>query len=201
MPAVWTGGVFPVALMAFDAATGALGANPVQRALLQTGVLTLALLVLSLACTPLRRVSGWTWTARVRRPLGLLAFGYGVLHFLIYLADHGFSPSVLLADVVKRPFITSGFAALALLVPLALTSTAVSVRRLGFVRWRRLHRLSYAAAALGALHFWWGVKKDHSEPLAYAAVLAVLLAARLQWTRSRLGRRADASRAGADSDA
>ncbi|GAA5511710.1 protein-methionine-sulfoxide reductase heme-binding subunit MsrQ [Deinococcus carri] len=180
------GGLLPVAVLLLDAGSGALGANPVQRAILQSGQLALALLLLSLACTPLRRLTGWTWPARIRKALGLLAFVYALLHFGLYLFDHGFTPDVVLEDVLKRPFVTVGFAALVLLLPLALTSTRDAVRRLGFLRWQRLHRLVYAAALLGVLHYWWGVKKDHTAPLIAALVLAALLAARL--LRQRRGR-------------
>ncbi|GBF07393.1 sulfite oxidase subunit YedZ [Deinococcus aerius] len=178
-PGVVVGGLLPAAILALDAVTGALGANPVQRATLQTGLLALALLLLSLACTPLRLLTGWTWPARIRKALGLLAFGYAALHFLIYLLDHGFSPGLLVEDVLERPFVTAGFAALVLLLPLALTSTRDSVRRMGFPAWQRLHRLVYLAAGLGALHYWWGVKKDHTAPLLAALILAGLLGLRL----------------------
>lgn len=192
VPAVTVGGLLPAAVLVLDALGGALGANPVQRALNQTGQLALTVLLLSLACTPLRRLTGWTWPARIRKALGLLAFFYALLHFGIYLFDHGFVPSLVLADVLERPFITAGFTALLLLLPLALTSTPQSVRRLGFARWTRLHRLVYASACLGALHYWWGVKKDHTSPLVAALLLAALLAARTLWPagRSRAGRRA-----------
>ncbi|MXV21381.1 ferric reductase-like transmembrane domain-containing protein [Deinococcus xianganensis] len=168
------GGLIPAAVLIADALSGQLGANPIQRATLQTGLLTLALLVLSLACTPLRLLTGWTWPARIRKALGLLAFGYGVLHFLIYLLDHSFDLTLMTEDVLKRPFITAGFTALLLLVPLALTSTPRAVKRLGFQRWTRLHQLAYVAVSLGALHYYWGVKKDHTPPLIYAAVIATL---------------------------
>lgn len=177
-PAVWLGGLLPLAVMALDAGTGALGANPLKRLLLQTGLLALLTLILSLACTPLRRWTGWTWPARIRRELGLLAFGYAGAHLLLYLLDQG-GLSGLPADIVKRPFITVGALALALLLPLALTSGKNSVRQLGYLRWQRLHRLVYPAAALGALHFYWGVKGDKTEPLLYTGVLAALLGWRL----------------------
>ena len=183
-PAVWAGGLLPALVLVLDAVTGTLGANPVQRATLQTGLLALALLLLSLACTPLRLLTGWTWPARIRRALGLLASGYAALHFLIYLLDHGFTPALLLEDVLERPFVTAGFAALVLLLPLALTSTRGAVRRMGFPAWQRLHRLVYLAAGLGALHYWWGVKKDHTAPLVAVLILAALLVAR----RLRRGR-------------
>lgn len=185
-PGVVAGGLLPLAVMAWDLATGGLGANPVQRAVLQSGLLALALLVASLACTPLRLATGWTWPARVRRALGLLAFGYSTLHVLLYVAvDQGLDLAVIVEDVLKRPFITVGFAAFVLLVPLAVTSSPASVRRLGFVAWRRLHRLVYVAAVLAGVHFLWQVKKDAREPLAYLAVLALLLALRFLWSRRR----------------
>ena len=184
------GGLIPVAIMALDASSGALGANPVQRVQLQTGVLTLATLMLSLACTPLRLMTGWPWPARIRKALGLLAFLYAVLHFLVYLFDKGilnsdFGLGTILTDIVKRPFITVGFLALLLLVPLALTSFKGSVKRLGFARWTALHRLAYVAVGLGLLHYWWGVKKDHTSPLIYALVMAGLFAARWVWNRRK----------------
>lgn len=178
VPAITVGGLLPVAVLIWDAFTEALGANPIQRATLQTGLLTLTLLVASLACTPLRLLTGWTWPARIRKALGLLAFGYAVLHFLIYLFDHGFSLSVMFEDVLKRPFVTVGFTSLLLLLPLALTSGKNAVRKLGFQTWTRLHQLVYLAVALGALHYYWGVKKDHVPPLIYVGVIAALFALR-----------------------
>ncbi|WP_425144929.1 sulfite oxidase heme-binding subunit YedZ [Deinococcus sp.] len=178
--------------MALDAQSGALGANPVQRVQLQTGVLTLAMLMLSLACTPLRLLTKWTWPARIRKALGLLAFLYAALHFLVYLFDKGifngsFGLQTILTDIVKRPFITVGFGALLLLIPLALTSFKGSVKRLGFQRWTRLHQLVYVAVGLGLLHYWWGVKKDHTSPLIYILVMLALFAARWVWNRRKTG--------------
>ncbi|XXF76879.1 sulfoxide reductase heme-binding subunit YedZ [Myxococcaceae bacterium GXIMD 01537] len=178
-PAVLVGGLLPLVLLAVDGAQGALGPNAIETVLHQTGLLALVLLLASLACTPLKLVLAWTWPLRVRKLLGLLAFAYAALHFLVYVAlDQGFAWGTLLEDVAKRPFITVGFAALALLVPLAVTSTNGWVRRLGFPAWKRLHRLVYAAAALGVVHFFWRVKKDATEPLLYGAVLALLLGLR-----------------------
>lgn len=177
-PAVWTGGALPGAVLALQAVQGGLGANPVSSALNRLGALALIFLVLTLACRPLKLVLGWNWPMRLKRALGLIAFGYASLHLGVYLFDHG-ALAPLLDDVLKRPFVTVGFAAWVLLVPLALTSTDASVRRLGFVRWQRLHRLAYACAALGVVHFLWRVKKDATEPLLYAAVLAVLLVVRV----------------------
>ena len=196
-PAVVVGGLLPVAVLILDGYTGALGANPVQRVELQTGVLTLATLVLSLACTPLRLITGWTWPARIRKALGLLAFMYAALHFLVYLFDKGaftgsFGLQTVVEDVLKRPFITVGFLALLALIPLALTSFKGSVKQLGFARWTALHRLAYLAVVLGAVHYWWGVKKDHTEPLIYAVVIGALLLLRVVWK----GRKGGKKRAG-----
>lgn len=180
---MWAGGLVPLLVLALDAGRGALGANPLERVLEQSGVLALLLLVLSLACTPLRRLMGWTWPARIRRELGLLAFTYGALHLLVYLLDQGGLGS-LPADIAERPFITVGAVALTLLVPLALTSGRGSVRRLGFGRWQRLHYLVYPAALLAALHFYWGLKGDKTEALMYAVALGLLLGWRVVYFRS-----------------
>jgi sulfoxide reductase heme-binding subunit YedZ len=146
----------------------------------QLGLVTLTLLIGSLACTPLKEVFGWTWPIRIRRMLGLYAFFYAALHFLTYLGlDQGLDFRAVFADIAKRQFIFVGFAAFVLLVPLAITSTDRMVRRLGYARWKWLHRLAYAAAILGVVHFVLRVKKDLSQPLTYAAVLSALLSARL----------------------
>jgi sulfoxide reductase heme-binding subunit YedZ len=179
VPAVWTGGSAPAVLMAYRAATGGLGANPISTALNQLGLLALTLLTLTLLCTPLQLLFKWTWPPRIRRTLGQLTFCYATAHLLTYaLLDLQLDLGTLGADLVKRPFITVGFTAWLLMAPLMLTSTDAMVRRLGFVRWKRLHRLSYACAALGVIHFVWRVKKDVTEPALYAAVLALLLAVR-----------------------
>ncbi|AKQ63936.1 Membrane protein YedZ [Myxococcus hansupus] len=195
-PALVVGGLSPLVMLAVQGPRGELGPNAIEAALHQTGLLALVLLLASLACTPLRLVAGWTWPARVRRTLGLLAFTYAVAHFLVYaVVDQGLAWGTLWADVTERPFITVGFAALVLLVPLAVTSTNRWVRRLGFPRWQRLHRLAYVAAALGVVHFVWRVKKDVTEPLLYGAVLAVLLALRVgEALRKRRVRAAAAAR-------
>ena len=179
-PGVVLGGLLPTVLLLWDALSGGLGAHPVKQALHQTGQLALVLLTLSLACTPARAWLGWTWAARIRKALGLLAAFYAALHFGLYLLGQEFSVGRIWEDVTRRPFITSGFAALLLLLPLVLTSGKGSVRRLSFGRWTRLHRLVYLAAGLAALHSWWGVKKDHSGPLLAALVLLLLGLARLR---------------------
>jgi methionine sulfoxide reductase heme-binding subunit len=179
-PAVLVGGLYPLAFMALEFARGALGANPIERVLNQTGLLALILLVASLACTPLKVVSGWTWPIRLRKLLGLLSFTYASAHFLTYaVLDQGLALGVILEDIARRPFITVGFLALVLLVPLAVTSTNRMVRRMGFPAWQRLHRLAYVAASLGVVHFIWRVKKDLTEPLIYGGVLVLLFAIRV----------------------
>ncbi len=197
-PAVLAGALAPLALLLARAARHDLGANPIAEALNELGLTALVLLVASLACTPLREVLGWTWAIALRRMLGLFAFFYASLHFATYIGlDQGLRLGAVAADVAKRKFIFAGFAAFVLLVPLALTSTAASVQRLGFTRWKRLHRLVYASAALAAFHFFLRVKKDVREPLAYAAVLAVLLLARVViLARESRARRAALAKAG-----
>jgi sulfoxide reductase heme-binding subunit YedZ len=180
-PGVLVGALLPLLLTGWRAFRGELGANPIAVALHQCGLLALIFLLASLSATPLKRLLGWTWPMRLRRLLGLLGFFYASLHVLIYVAlDRRGELATLLEDFTKRPFTIAGFAAWLLLVPLALTSTRAMVKRLGFVRWQRLHRLSYLAAALAAVHFLWGVKKDLTEPLVYGAVLALLLWARVR---------------------
>jgi methionine sulfoxide reductase heme-binding subunit len=135
---------------------------------------------LSLAITPLRIVTGWGGAVRYRRRIGLFAFFYACLHFLTYVAvDQFFDAAAIVEDIVKRKFIAVGFAAFVLLIPLALTSSDRAVRRLGYVRWKTLHRLAYAAAALGVIHFVWRVKADLREPLLFAAVAALLFGVRV----------------------
>jgi len=159
---------------------GVLGANPAEFITRSLGDWCLRFLLITLAVTPLRRMTGWNWLLRLRRMLGLFAFFYGVVHFTSYLSfDHVFDAVAILKDVVKRPFITVGFTTLLLLVPLAVTSTNAMVRRLGAKNWRALHRLIYPIAALAVLHFWWMVKKDITEPAIYASILALLLGYRL----------------------
>ena len=179
--------LLPAALLAWQVLLGDPGPDPVERIVHETGAWTLRLLLLTLAVTPLRRVSGWNALIRFRRMLGLYAFFYASLHFSSYLfLDLGAFWSQLLTDIVKRPYITVGFSAWLLLVPLALTSTNAMMRRLGR-HWQRLHRLSYLIALLGVLHFVWLVKADLREPLLYAALFAVLMLAR--WRPRRLNDR------------
>lgn len=171
VPAVW---------LTWAGVQGQLGANPISEITKETGTWTLRFVVLTLAITPLRRLTGWNALVRYRRMMGLFAFFYGTLHFLTYVwLDQFFGVASIIKDVVKRPFITVGFAAFLLMVPLAVTSTTGWIRRLGGKRWQALHRLVYATALMGVVHYWWLVKADISRPLAYGAIVAMLLAVRL----------------------
>ena len=165
-----------------------LGANPVEFVQHATGSCTLIFLCITLAITPLRKLTNQPWLIKFRRMLGLFAFFYGCLHFLTYLwPDQQFNVAGMMKDVVKRPFITMGFTAFVLLIPLALTSTAGMIRRLGGKRWQQLHRLIYASAVAGVIHYLWLVKSDIRKPLAYAAVVTLLLGYRVLFaTRARL---------------
>jgi sulfoxide reductase heme-binding subunit YedZ len=189
LPAAWLAAGI-VALGSGDttaAAARALGANPVEKVQDTLGIWGLRLLLVTLAVTPLRVLGGWPRLQLFRRMLGLFAFFYIALHFLWYLfVDQALDWAQLLADVVKRPYVTAGFTAFLLLVPLAATSTQRAMRRLGR-RWQKIHRLVYAAAILGCVHFWWQVKADIREPLVYAAIAALLLGWRLHraWRRRR----------------
>lgn len=179
-PAVFCGGLTPLLAISYQWARGNLGANPIAEALNRLGLVALVLLVLSLACTPLKLVLDWSWPLRVRRLLGLQAFAYATLHVLTYAGlDQLLNVGAIALDIVKRPFILVGFLAWLLLVPLAITSSTRMVQRLGFKRWKLLHRLVYLIALLGVVHFWLRVKADVSEPLTYAVVLAVLLLVRV----------------------
>lgn len=174
----------PAAWLGWEAYSQALGANPVEALLHRSGAWTLRMLLLTLAMTPLRLVSGQTEFIRVRRMLGLFAFFYACLHFTIYaVLDLGLDWSFIGEDILERPYITVGFTAFVLLWPLALTSTRAAVRRLG-ARWKKLHRLVYGIAVLGVVHFYWLVKADVREPLIYGAILASLLLLRVPRLRA-----------------
>jgi methionine sulfoxide reductase heme-binding subunit len=178
-PLAWIACLLPLAWLIYGGLTARLGANPVERITHRTGLTTLVLLLVGLAVTPLRRWTGLLWLIQYRRLIGLFAFFYGCLHLLTYLwLDQMFSPGAIVHDVAKRPFITMGMTAWALLLPLALTSTQRSIRALG-KNWTRLHRLVYFAATAGAIHFYWLVKRDKHEPRQYLLILAVLLLSRV----------------------
>jgi sulfoxide reductase heme-binding subunit YedZ len=170
----------PLVKAAAELALGRLGANPIEAAQNRLGFWTLTFLAASLVPTPLHALAGVAWPLRLRRLLGVTAFGYAALHFLWYLVvDQTLDVALVATDVAKRPFITVGFVALLVLLPLAVTSTDGWVRRLGFKAWKRLHRLAYLAALLGLVHFAWRVKADRLVPAAFAALVVALLLARL----------------------
>lgn len=188
-PAAWIGGLVPLVLLVAGAFTGGLGADPIEYVTLRTGFATLLMLMLTLAVTPARRLTGWNWLAPARRTLGLCAFLYVCLHLATYLVDQGFAWTYIVEDVAERPYVTAGFTAFLLLVPLALTSTRAAIRRMG-KRWQKLHRLVYLAGGLGVLHFIWLVKSDLREPLIFAAVFALLMALRIPGLLGGRGRKA-----------
>ena len=172
----------PLALLLFDWANGRLGANPIEFFLRSTGVLTLSFLLITLAVTPLRKLFGWNQLIKYRRTLGLFAFFYGCLHLTTYsIFDKSLGFAEIVADVIQRPFIAIGITAYTLLIPLAITSTNKMVKRLGGKNWARLHKLTYAAAILGVIHFWMIVKSDIFYPALFGVVLAASLLVRLIW--------------------
>lgn len=177
--AVYLGALMPGALLAFQGFTGALGANPIAEVLNGYGELAIKLLILSLACTPLRIVLGKPWPIRVRKALGISAFTYASFHLLVYVGLDRSSLSDVLVDVVKRPFIAIGMSAFLLLVPLAITSTKSMLQRLGAKRWQRLHQLVYVAATLGVIHYVMRQKEDITIPLVHGGVLALLFGVRI----------------------
>ena len=185
----WVLCLLPLLVLACYATTDGLGANPISFVTNWLGQWTFRLLLATLALTPLRIVFGLGWPLRLRRLLGLFTFFYASLHFLVWiLIDHYFNWDQMLADLVKRRYITVGMLALLLLVPLAVTSTSGMVRRLGGTVWRRIHRMVYLVGVLAALHFLWLAKQGRTAPYVYAAILALLLGVRL-WGALRLARR------------
>jgi methionine sulfoxide reductase heme-binding subunit len=185
-PSLWAGLLLPIPMLAWQFYLGELGANPIEAILNQLGSLALISLIASLACTPAQRYFKLTWPARIRKHLGLISFTYVTLHLVTYVAlDQRFDVKKLTDDLKLRPFLSVGFLAWVLLIPLAVTSFNFFVRKMGFVWWKRLHRLSYVCAILGIVHFVWREKKDITEPLIYGAVLAVLLATRLMPQRRK----------------
>ena len=178
----------PFAHLVWGIAYDALGANPVEAVTHSTGWWTLFLLCTTLSVTPLRRATGANWLLKLRRMLGLYAFFYAALHFVTYIwLDQWFDLAAIAGNVLQRPYITVGFTAFLLLVPLAATSTDAMQRRLGR-SWQRVHRFIYLIAAFGVLHFWWLVKRDVTEPALFALVLAGLLGVRLYWLLRRRAR-------------
>jgi len=159
-----------------------LGANPIETITRSLGEWTLRFLLITLTVTPLRKYTGWHWLIRLRRMLGLFTFAYGVSHLLTYVwLDQFFDWEAIARDIIKRPFITVGFAALMLMLPLAVTSSNYAIRKLGGRRWQSLHRAIYPIAILGCVHFWWLVKKDVTWPLVYTVITVALLGIRAWW--------------------
>ena len=178
-PLVFVLCLIPLGQLAYGAYIGDLGVNPIEFITRFTGSWTLIILIASLAVTPVRRITGWNELIKFRRMLGLFAFFYALLHFSIYLVlDHFFDFQAIGKDILKRPYVTAGFTAFVVMIPLAITSTAAMIRRLG-KRWQQLHRLVYVAAIAGVIHFYWLVKADISRPVQYGAVLVLLLGYRL----------------------
>jgi sulfoxide reductase heme-binding subunit YedZ len=201
-PAAFAASLSPAGWLVWAIATGNLSPNPLSDLTNETGLWTLRFLCITLAVTPLRRLTGWNAIIRFRRMFGLFAFFYGTLHFLTYLVADRFASLDFTAgmvawatvgnlaqsvweDIYKRPYITVGFTAFTCMVPLAATSTARMIRRLGGKRWQALHRLIYVSAIAGVLHFWWLVKADISSPQRYALIVGGLLLFRLMWARFR----------------
>jgi methionine sulfoxide reductase heme-binding subunit len=177
---VWALCLSPVSLLAWKGTHDLLGANPLSVITLSTGHWTLYLLLITLSISPLRKITRMNWLIRFRRPLGLFAFFYGCLHLMTYLwFDKFFDVHEIVKDIYKRPFITAGMTAWLLMFPLALTSTAASIRWLGGKRWQALHRLAYASAIAAVVHFWWLVKRDLTRPEIMAAILVALLGFRI----------------------
>lgn len=183
--AVWAVCLLPLAALLYQFGTDDLGPNPIAYVTTTLGDWTLRILLAGLSLTPLRLLSGISWPMTLRRLLGLFAFFYACLHFSVWIVlDHFFAWGEMIADVVKRPYITVGLLALTLLVPLAATSTTGMVKRLGGRNWRRLHRLVYAIGVLGVLHYLWLAKKGVNAPFWYAGVLGLLLGIRfVSWAR------------------
>jgi len=177
---VFIAALLPLAWLVWKALHEDLGANPVEFITRATGDWALTFLLSSLAITPLRKIAKFSELIRFRRMLGLYGFFYASLHLLTFVGlDHHFNWAEVLPDVYKRPFVTAGFTAWLLMVPLALTSTTWSIRKLGGKNWQRLHRLVYFSAIAAVVHYWWLVKKDITDPLIYAVILGVLLGFRI----------------------
>jgi sulfoxide reductase heme-binding subunit YedZ len=201
-PAAFLAGLGPAAWLVWAVLTGNLSVNPLSDITNHTGLWTLRILCITLAITPLRRLTGWNALIRFRRMAGLFAFFYGSTHFLIYVIADRFAglefPDGIVAwstlgnlvvsvgdDIYTRPFITVGFFALLCMMPLAATSTAGMIRRLGAKRWQALHRLVYATALAGVVHYWWLVQVDTRPPLLYAVIVGALLGARVWWALAK----------------
>lgn len=184
-PPIFIAALLPFAYLVFGVFTDNLGPNPIEKVEHETGFWTLTFLMITLSITPIKRLTGWNKLNSLRRPLGLFAFFYVFLHFGIYLGlDRLLDWQEIVEDISKRPYITVGFSAFLMLIPLAITSTKGWIRRLG-KKWQKLHRLIYIAAAFGVIHFWWLVKKDIREPLIFAIILGILLGFRVLYARKK----------------
>jgi sulfoxide reductase heme-binding subunit YedZ len=187
--AIFVLGLIPVSKMAYLTITQQL-VEPLEHITRGTGDWVLYFLCITLAVTPLRRFTGWNWLVKLRREFGLFAFFYACLHFMTFLwFDHFFDVAEMWKDVLKRPFITVGFTAFVLLIPLAVTSTNGMIKRLGGKRWQWLHRLIYVIAPLGILHFWWmkAAKHNFQQPIIFGTIVALLLGLRLYWKLTKAG--------------
>jgi sulfoxide reductase heme-binding subunit YedZ len=182
-PLLFIFSALPAGYLIYALFTENLGANPIEKLLHETGFWTLTFLLITLSITPLRKLTGWNKTIQFRRMIGLFSFFYAFMHFAVYLGlDRIFEWSEIVEDLSKRPYITIGFTAFIMLIPLTVTSTKGWIRKLG-KKWQKLHRLIYLIAVLGVIHFWWLVKKDISEPLIFALILVTLFG--LRWVLSR----------------
>lgn len=192
-PVVFLACLGPAGWLLYRALWGSLGVNPLETLTNETGIWTLRLLVATIAITPIRWLTKWNPIINFRRMIGLFAFFYGTIHFFIYfLFDRSLRFDGLWEDIVLRPYITVGFTAFVLMIPLAITSTTGWIRRLGGARWNLLHKLVYASASLGVLHYWWKVKLDVTNPMIYAAIVGMLLG----WRVARAITKRQAARAG-----
>lgn len=185
--AIFLAALVPLGRLAWRALHDGLGANPIEVITHSTGDWTLIFILITLSVTPLRRITHQYWLIGVRRMVGLFAFFYGTLHFLTYIwLDKFFDTHEMWRDIAKRPFITLGFSAFVLMIPLAVTSTAWAIRRLGGRNWQRLHRLIYFTGILAVIHYYWLVKADHRKPIEYAIALSLLLLYRVGvWVSER----------------
>jgi sulfoxide reductase heme-binding subunit YedZ len=192
---LWVSALLPFTWIVVGAFLGWLGVNPIEKITHVTGLTALTLLLITLTVTPFRRISGWNPIVQLRRPLGLFAFFYACIHFMIWMAlDLGFQLAWIWEDIMERPYITVGFSAFLLLTPLAVTSTKGWIRRLGR-KWQLLHRLVYVSGVAACLHFLWKVKIPIGEPVYYAAILGALLLFRVVWRfRSNAGTARQAAR-------
>jgi sulfoxide reductase heme-binding subunit YedZ len=186
---LWLGALAPTVWMGAGALLGWLGANPIEKLEHVSGMTALVTLLATLSVTPVRRLTGWNPVIQLRRPMGLFAFYYVVLHFAVWMGlDLSLELSWITEDIAKRPYITVGFTGFLLLIPLAITSTKRSIRRLG-KRWVKLHRLVYVVPALGVIHYYWSVKADVRIPLLMAAIYTVLMAVRVPgWVKGHARR-------------